>query len=419
MILKNSYNSALILLMTIFPILMILGSATINFFCVVFSIYAIINYKLVLKLIFSQKKIFLYLLFSIFAIFPYHNIVIDFEFQNSFWKSIFYYRYILMTFGLVIFLNKKENSELKFKKYYIIYLIIISIDVIKEHFTGTNFLGYSSVYNGRIASFTNSELIIGYVFCFISLFCLDKFLKIKNKFFIIALIFYILTISFIIGERSNFLKLFSLITVFYIFVYLRENNFKIINFIKIFLLYLTILTLFFFTIKDTKQAEKFFNFSNISKISNFEMFANNLKHTPHYATALKIFYNNPILGIGINNFREESKKEIYSEKKYKFNENRSSTHAHQLYLEILSETGILGIIYFLVLFLWSTYLSIKNYIQYNNLKIIPHFLLNLFFIFPVLPSGSFFGTIYGLPFWYNFAIMLYLSQKSEIKVILK
>ncbi len=419
MILKNSYNSVLILLMTIFPILMILGSATINFFCVVFSIYAIINYKLVLKLIFSQKKIFLYLLFSIFAIFPYHNIVIDFEFQNSFWKSIFYYRYILMTFGLVIFLNKKENSELKFKKYYIIYLIIISIDVIKEHFTGTNFLGYSSVYNGRIASFTNSELIIGYVFCFISLFCLDKFLKIKNKFFIIALIFYILTISFIIGERSNFLKLFSLITVFYIFVYLRENNFKIINFIKIFLLYLTILTLFFFTIKDTKQAEKFFNFSNISKISNFEMFANNLKHTPHYATALKIFYNNPILGIGINNFREESKKEIYSEKKYKFNENRSSTHAHQLYLEILSETGILGIIYFLVLFLWSTYLSIKNYIQYNNLKIIPHFLLNLFFIFPVLPSGSFFGTIYGLPFWYNFAIMLYLSQKSEIKVILK
>ena len=324
-----------------------------------------------------------------------------------------------MTFGLVIFLNKKENSELIFKKYYIIYLIIISIDVIKEHFTGTNFLGYSSVYNGRIASFTNSELIIGYVFCFISLFCLDKFLKIKNKFFIIALIFYILTISFIIGERSNFLKLFSLITVFYIFVYLKENNFKIINFIKIFLLYLTILTLFFFTIKDTKQAEKFFNFSNISKISNFETFANNLKHIPHYATALKIFYNNPILGIGINNFRKESKKEIYSEKKYKFNENRSSTHAHQLYLEILSETGILGIIYFLVLFLWSTYLSIKNYIQYNNLKIIPHFLINLFFIFPVLPSGSFFGTIYGLPFWYNFAIMLYLSQKSEIKVILK
>ena len=419
MILKNSYNSVLILLMTIFPILMILGSATINFFCVVFSIYAIINYRLVLKLIFSQKKIFLYLLFSIFAIFPYHSIVIDFEFQNSFWKSIFYYRYILMTFGLVIFLNKKENSELIFKKYYIIYLIIISIDVIKEHFTGTNFLGYSSVYNGRIASFTNSELIIGYVFCFISLFCLDKFLKIKNKFFIIALIFYILTISFIIGERSNFLKLFSLITVFYIFVYLRENNFKIINFIKIFLFYLTILTLFFFTIKDTKQAEKFFNFSNISKISNFEMFINNLKHTPHYSTALKIFYNNPIFGIGINNFREESKKEKYSEKKYKFDGNRSSTHAHQLYLEILSETGILGIVYFLVLFVWSIYLSVKNYVKNNNIQIIPHLLLNLFFIFPLLPSGSFFGTVYGLPFWYNFAIMLYISQKNDLKVILK
>ena len=63
-------------------------------------------------------------------------------------------------------------------------------------------------------------------------------------------------------------------------------------------------------------------------------------------------------------------------------------HAHQLYLEILSETGILGIVYFLVLFVWSIYLSIKNYVKNNNIQIIPH-LLNLFFIFPVLPSEVF------------------------------
>jgi len=417
--LKISYNSVLLFLLSIFPLLMILGSATINLFCVIFSIYALLNYKLVLKLIFSQKKIFLYLFFSIFAILPYHNIDVSFDFQNSFWKSIFYFRYILMTFGIVLFLNKNNNSELTFKKYYVILLFVISIDVIKEHLTGTNFLGYSSIYNGRIASFTNPELIIGYIFCFISLFCFDKFLNIKRKYLIIPLIFYILIISFIIGERSNFLKLFILITVFYTFIYLSENNFKIINFIKVFLFCLTISTVFFVAIKDTKQASKFFDYNNISKISNFEMFINNLKHTPHYSTALKIFYNNPIFGIGINNFREESKKEKYSEKKYKFDGNRSSTHAHQLYLEILSETGILGIVYFLVLFVWSIYLSLKNYVKNNNIQIIPHLLLNLFFIFPLLPSGSFFGTIYGLPFWYNFAIILYISQKNDLRVILK
>ena len=76
---------------------MILGSATINLFCVIFSIYALLNYKLVLKLIFSQKKIF-YIYFFHFAILSYDNIDVSFDFQNSFWKSIFYFRYILMTF---------------------------------------------------------------------------------------------------------------------------------------------------------------------------------------------------------------------------------------------------------------------------------------------------------------------------------
>ena len=155
-------------------------------------------------------------------------------------------------------------------------------------------------------------------------------------------------------------------------------------------------------------------FIKIEKISNFENIINNSKHIPHYSTALKIFYNNPIFGIGINNFEEESKKKIYSEKKYKYNENRSSTHPHQIYFEMLSEIGLIGTLYFLILFLWSIYLSVNNYLKENNIQIFSHFILNLFFIFPILPSGSFFGTVYGLPFWFNFAILIYISQKKEI-----
>ena len=38
------------------------------------------------------------------------------------------------------------------------------------------------------------------------------------------------------------------------------------------------------------------------------MFINNLKHNSSLLYSSKNFYNNPIFGIGINNFREESKK---------------------------------------------------------------------------------------------------------------
>ena len=86
---------------------------------------------------------------------------------------------------------------------------------------------------------------------------------------------------------------------------------------------------------------------------------------------------------------------------------------------MLSETGLIGTLYFLILFVWSIFLSIKNYLKEKNIQIFSHFILNLFFIFPILPSGSFFGTVYGLPFWFNFAILIYISQKKEIDNELK
>ena len=46
-------------------------------------------------------------------------------------------------------------------------------------------------------------------------------------------------------------------------------------------------------------------------------------------------------------------------------------------------------------------------------------MLHIFFIFPILPSGSFFGTIYGLPFWFNLSILIYLIKKNEIKMLFK
>lgn len=414
---KIFFNSTLYFLFILFPLLIIFGSGLLNLFSVIFSFYAVINSKLILKLILSKKKIFIYLLFSLLAIFPYSNLNISLDFQSSFWKSIFFLRFILMTFGIIIFLSKSQFHELKFKNYYLFFLIIISIDVLNEYFTGTNFFGNSTEYTGRISSFTNTELIIGYIFCFLTLICFDKLLNINKKFYIIILLFFILLVSFIIGERSNFLKLFFLLLFSYSFLYLRENNFKLLNFLKSIIVLLICSILFVIAVKNTKQASKMF--IKIEKISNFKNIINNSKHIPHYSTALKIFYNNPIFGIGINNFEKESKKNIYSEKKYKYNENRSSTHPHQIYFEMLSETGLIGTSYFLILFVWSIFLSIKNYLKEKNIQIFSHIILYLFFIFPILPSGSFFGTVYGLPFWFNFAILIYISQKKEIDNELK
>ena len=117
-----------------------------------------------------------------------------------------------MFLGLIIFFEKNNNKENNFLiniyKVYIIILLIIIIDVLIEYYFGSNILGYSSHYRGRIASFTNDELIIGYIYCFLTLFTLMYIYNKTNNYYFFLILLSLVTISLVIGERSNFLKLF-------------------------------------------------------------------------------------------------------------------------------------------------------------------------------------------------------------------
>ena len=88
-----------------------------------------------------------------------------------------------MLFGIIFFLEK-ENKEnrilLNIYKFYSLILTVIIFDVLIEYISGSNILGYSSEYIGRIASFTNDELIIGYILCFLILFTLVFIFKKLN-----------------------------------------------------------------------------------------------------------------------------------------------------------------------------------------------------------------------------------------------
>ena len=419
----NKINIFIGYIILAFPIFMITGSFLINLFSVLLSLYALLNYKSLKNLILSKNKFFLIIFIFFLFIFPYSSI----NFENSILKFLFYFRHVFMFFGIIIYLmNNNLNNKIldKIKKIYLIILSIIIIDVIIEYFTGSNIFGNKANYTGRISSFTNDELIIGYIFCFLTLISYGFIVsKIKNIYFIVF-IFFALLISFIIGERSNFIKLFLLLLLFSSFHNWRINKFSLVKLSKIILIIFSLIILFFVITKNTLQANKFYkipiNIINGNEI-NFDIKENfyKSKHAPHYLTAINIFSTYPIFGIGINNFKEESKKDKYYDKELTYSKERSSSHPHQLYFELLAEVGLFGFIYFLIIFIWSLQASIKIYFMSNNPELLGHIMLYLFFIFPILPSGSFFGTTYGLPFWFNFAILIYLINKKFLKFIIK
>ena len=68
-------------------------------------------------------------------------------------------------------------------------------------------------------------------------------------------------------------------------------------------------------------------------------------HFNHYLSAIEMFKDNKLLGIGPKNFRKFCKDE-----KYFLNEFSCSTHPHNYYIQLLSETGIIGFGLFLSIY---------------------------------------------------------------------
>jgi O-antigen ligase len=412
---SNKINLIPQILILSFPILIILGSFALNVFSIFFSLYAIFNFK---KFNILDKKIIILFFSFIILIFPFESI----EFKNSFFKYLSFFRFVLMLFGLIIFFenqNNKNNFFLKIYKIYTLILAIIIVDIVVEYLFGTNILGYSSYLDGRIASFTNDELIIGYIFCFVSLFTLIYIFKNTNVYYFFIIISIFLFISFIIGERSNFLKLLSLVVLFAFINYFYLEKFKIKNLFILIPVILFFSVSFYHLTKDTLQGKKLYRLLEINmpeeSKTSFDIKEKYFEssHAPHYLTAYKIFLNQPIFGIGVNNFYLESQKNKYEDERLKFGGGaRGSTHPHQLYLEIIAEVGLVGLIYFIFIFFYPIYLSLKSLIKIHELNIIPHLFLHLYFIFPILPSGSIFGTNTSIPFWFNLAILIYLSKKN-------
>ena len=170
--------------------------------------------------------IYLYLILN--AIFIAQN-------QDSIVRAVGFLRFIILSYAIFYYLSFFKKKIIKF---WFVIFFIVSVDIVIEYFLGKNSLGFSSDYPGRIASFTGDELKIGHFyfgFIFIALAFLSN--KKKKIQIITAILFFILAL--IIGERSNFLKIFIMYSLFF-FVLFRNILLE-----KIFDLYFFIIINFF------------------------------------------------------------------------------------------------------------------------------------------------------------------------------
>jgi O-antigen ligase len=339
------------------------------------------------------------------------NLLFSQNFILSSYRNIFFFKNIIFVFAVCIFLKKGNNFNLVLIAYLII-TSIVTFDIFIEHFNNKNILGFQSYDPSRIASFLRKELKIGHFilgFAFISAgYYFERYsqksiiFKIFG-FFLITSIFISLLLT---GERANSLK-----GIFIALIFIVLSKKEIFKYKKIFLTIIVFLSVstYFASEKIRYRFNVILNPTiNIGIAETFK----ETQHAAHYYTALKIFEKYPFFGIGNKNFREECLKDEYKNDKYKRTTERCATHPHQIYLELLSEHGLIGtitiisVIFFILLKSFKIYCKNKNSIHLASiLFIIAQFL-------PLIPSGSFFTSWGATIFWLNFSILIFYNNKN-------
>ena len=131
----------------------------------------------------------------------------------------------------------------------------------------------------------------------------------------------------------------------------------------------------------------------------------------HYLTAIEIYKDNIIFGSGLKTFRFECSNQDYSKVDSLLVDKRCSTHPHNIYLEILSETGTFGLLlflFFLINFFKTNKIFSKKLMNTN-----PEILILVFiFFWPIQSTGAIFSTWNG--FFYPL-ILSYIYYISQVK----
>ena len=226
----------------------------------------------------------------------------------------------------------------------------------------------------------------------------------KRKFTPYLIIFLFISTDILVyltGERTAF----GLMIISSLFLIIFLSEFKIVRVLTlIFSFIIIILVSTFFSDVMERNVNQTISQMGLDK---GEIKIHSDHHESQYIAALNMFIENPLLGIGVNNFRELCKND-----RYLVTENEidlpCSTHPHNTYMQLLSETGIVGFILIssICFFITITLLKYLYYFYFKKKQTLSNFTLCIYLSFilslwPLFPTQDLFNNwinvIYFLP----------------------
>ena len=432
-----SYVNFIHFLIAVFPISFIAGNLIINLNILLIIIFTLVIFKNKVFLIkYNIVDKFIFFAFSLSVLSGIINTaeiyLADKDYVQNFnilIKSFLYLRYLL--FYLILRFLVEANI-FNFKIFFISSFacsLFVSIDLIYQFIFGIDILGLkqNTIDVNKFSGPFGDELIAGsYLqkFGFLSFFFIPLFFKVNNKKIIysyLVFLFLIILFSLIItGNRMPFV-LFVFI-MFSLFVFEKKTrkyfiSLSLITTLVFLVTYKYNMTTknyfnhFFKTSVEIKDSTMNFIFRDLSS-AELEIFKKDPQlfipntYVKELYSGVATWRQNKIIGGGIDSFYVNCKKSL----------NDCASHPHNYYIEILSEIGGVGLLIFLLIFgkvFFDTfYLKYLKKVKFNNL-IIPFMFLFLAEIFPIKTSGSFFTTSNASFIFFILAITVALSRRPN------
>ena len=425
-----------IVLLYLLPVSLLTGPAipdiSITLICLFFLFSSIVNQNfnwikdnwVVAALIFWLSLIFI-------SFFSYNFII-------SITESLIFIRYIIFSIAITYWLiiSKKELNKLLI--IILVTLIFVIFDCLYQFIYydslkgfGRDFFGFMSTHYGRLTGPFNDDIpgshISRYIFFPILYFIL---VKNNNYFFYITFITYISLSIFIVWLSGEAMAFATTMLGMILLILLINQKRKII----IFSIFLS--GIFIFLTNNYHKMNYDYNLISSTpyhhglliekfgpcSLNKDEICSRIIKTNPKfseviknfdksvyfgiYSDALKMWKDNKITGVGLNNYEST----CFTHNKYssiKINYGKCSAHPHNIYMQFLSEAGIIGLLSFLIMLLFIFLKIFKNINNlYNRFSII--IFCTLFW--PIMSTGSLLKNWYGIEVFFALGLLICLTK---------
>lgn len=341
-----------------------------------------------------------FVFFAIFSIVPANNKIESLVVISQ-------YITIFLSLFILIIISKKTNNYYNFifLTFYILLIIeiyFVMLPIINDVSQG-NYIMRSTLYKGLMSNINITSFSLLYKIPILFYF----FDKSKNKlasFFHLFIFLCVLSSILILGSRASYIALgFMLFIRMGLLFFHKESIFK--SKFKLIGYSFTILISIILNIAFNSES----NFIDRTSEINFD--ANNSSNNQrlnYYDISLQLIRDNPLLGIGVGNWKYES----IPLNRFDMSGYIVPYYAHNDFLQIFSETGLFGLLSYVLIFISIAYIVLKNF------KNIEYFYIGCFFIAYTIDSLLNFpiGRVVSLIHFIFFISLIFsLNQKYNEK----